>query len=127
MLASTTSADQARASLGIRLRDIRRDAGLSATTLARLSGWYPLSKVSKIEHGKQTPGEEDLRLWCEHCQAPDQLPDLIAAARSIETQFAEWRRIMRGGTRRRQQASAAAYERARLFRIDEPAVAPACC
>jgi transcriptional regulator with XRE-family HTH domain len=119
----TTSADQARASLGIRLRDIRRDAGLSATTLARLSGWLP-SKVSKIEHGKQTPGEEDLRLWCEHCQAPDQLPDLIAAARSIETQFAEWRRIMRGGTRRRQQASAAAYERARLFRIYEPAVVP---
>src|SRR6266702_1715905 len=82
-----TSADQARASLGIRLRDMRRDAGLSGTQLARLA-------------------------------------DLIAAVRSIETQFAEWRRIMRGGTRRRQQASAAAYERARLFRIYEPAVVP---
>ena len=119
----TTSADQALASLGIRLRDVRRDAGLSATTLARLSGWLP-SKVSKIEHGKQTPSEEDLRIWCEHCQGLDQLPDLIAAARSIETQFAEWRRIMRGGTRRRQQASAAVYERARLFRVYEPAVVP---
>ena len=119
----TTSADQALASLGIRLRDVRRDAGLSGTTLARLSGWLP-SKVSKIEHGKQTPSEEDLRIWCEHCQAPDQLPDLIAAARSIETQFAEWRRIMQGGTRRRQQASAAVYERARVFRVYEPAVVP---
>jgi len=118
-----TSADQARASLGIRLRDIRRDAGLSGTELARLTGWLP-SKVSKIEHGRQTPTEEDLRVWCEHCRAMDQLPDLIAAVRSIETQFAEWRRIMRGGTRRRQQASAAAYERARLFRIYEPAVIP---
>ncbi len=118
-----TSADQARASLGIRLRDIRRDADLSGTELARLTGWLP-SKVSKIEHGKQTPSEQDLRVWCEHCQATGQLPDLIAAVRSIETQFAEWRRIMRGGTRRRQQASAAAYERARLFRIYEPDVIP---
>jgi transcriptional regulator with XRE-family HTH domain len=119
----TTSADQARASLGIRLRDLRRDAGLSGTELARLADWQS-SKVSKIEHGRQTPSEEDLRVWCEQCRVLDQLPDLIAAVRSIETQFAEWRRIMRGGTRRRQQASAAAYEKARLFRIYEPAVIP---
>jgi hypothetical protein len=88
-----------------------------------MSGWLS-SKVSKIEHGRQTPSEEDLRAWCEHCGALDELPDLIAAVRSIETQFAEWRRIMRSGTRRRQQASAAVYERARLFRIYEPAVVP---
>jgi len=91
--------------------------------LAQLSGWQP-SKISKIEHGRQTPSEEDLRAWCEYCRALDQLPDLVAAVRSIETQFAEWRRIMRGGTRRRQQASAAVYEKARLFRIYEPAVIP---
>jgi transcriptional regulator with XRE-family HTH domain len=119
----STSADQARTSLGVRLRDIRRDAGLSGTKLALNTGWQS-SKVSKIEHGKQTPSEGDLRVWCEHCRALGQLPDLIAAVRSIETQFAEWRRIMRGGTRRRQQASAAVYERARLFRIYEPAVVP---
>lgn len=119
----TTSADQARASLGIRLRDIRRDARLSGTELAQLGGWRS-SKVSKIEHGRQTPSEADLAVWCEHCRALDQLPDLIAAVRSVETQYAEWRRIMRGGTRRRQQASAAAYDRARLFRIYEPSVVP---
>jgi transcriptional regulator with XRE-family HTH domain len=55
----TTSADQARASLGIRLRDIRRDAGLSGIELARQAGWQP----SKVEHGRQTPSEEDLRTW----------------------------------------------------------------
>jgi transcriptional regulator with XRE-family HTH domain len=119
----TTSADQARASLGIRLRDIRRDAGLSGTELARLADWQP-SKVTKIEHGRQTPSEEDLRVWCEQCRALAELPDLIAAVRSIETQFAEWRRVIRSGIRRRQQASAAVYERARLFRIYEPAVVP---
>jgi transcriptional regulator with XRE-family HTH domain len=97
--------------------------GLSGTELARLSGWQP-SKITKIEHGRQTPSEEDLRIWCGHCQATAELPDLIAAVRSIETQFAEWRRVIRGGIRRRQQASAAVYERARLFRIYEPAVVP---
>lgn len=119
----TTSADQARASLGIRLRDIRRDAGLSGTKLAGLSGWQS-SKITKIEHGRQTPSEDDLRTWCDHCQALSELPDLIAAVRSIETQFAEWRRIMRSGSRRRQEASAAVYERARVFRIYEPGVVP---
>ena len=111
----TTSAGQARASLGIRLRDIRKDAGLSGIELAQRAGWLS-SKVSKIEHGKQGASEEDLRVWCEHCDAQGELPDLIAAVRSIETQFAEWRRIVRSGTRRRQQASAAVYERTRLFR-----------
>lgn len=119
----TTSVDQARASLGVRLRDIRRDAGLSGTELAHAAGWLS-SKVSKIEHGKQTPSEDDLRVWSELCHAPGELPDLVAAVRSIETQFAEWRRIMRSGTRRRQQASRAVYERARLFRIYEPNVVP---
>jgi transcriptional regulator with XRE-family HTH domain len=119
----TTSADQARASLGIRLRDIRRDAGLSGTELARLEGWQP-SKITKIEHGRQTPSEADLRAWCDHCRTQAELPDLIATVRSIETQFAEWRRVIRGGIRRRQEASAAVYERARLFRIYEPAVVP---
>jgi transcriptional regulator with XRE-family HTH domain len=119
----STTADQARVALGVRLRDIRRDAGLSSTQLAVTNGWLP-SKVSKIEYGKQTPTEADLSRWCAACQASEQLPDLIATVRSIETQFAEWRRILRTGTKRRQEASAKAYDRARLFRIWEPAVIP---
>jgi transcriptional regulator with XRE-family HTH domain len=118
-----TTADQARAALGIRLRDIRRDAGLSCTQLAVANNWLP-SKVSKIEHGKQTPSEADLSAWCAQCGAPGQLADLVAAVRSIETQFAEWRRILQTGTRRRQENSAKIYEKARLFRIWEPAVIP---
>jgi transcriptional regulator with XRE-family HTH domain len=102
---------------------MRRDSGLSAIQLARANDWQP-SKVSKIEHGKQTPSEADLRAWCQHCGALQEFPDLIAAARAIETQFAEWRRILRAGTKRRQQSSAVAYQKARLFRIYEPAVIP---
>jgi transcriptional regulator with XRE-family HTH domain len=116
-----TTADQARVALGVRLRDIRRDAGLSGVQLATVNGWQA-SKVSKIEHGRQTPSETDLRAWCDQCGASDQLPDLIAAVRAIETQYAEWRRVVRAGTKRRQQASAAVYDKARLFRIYEPAL-----
>src|SRR5438093_169851 len=65
-----TTADQARVALGVRLRDIRRDAGLSSTQLAAAIGWRP-PKISKIEHGKQTPTEADLSLWCAACRAQD--------------------------------------------------------
>jgi transcriptional regulator with XRE-family HTH domain len=118
-----TTADHARAALGIRLRDIRRDAGLSAIQLATALNWQA-SKVSKIEHGKQTPTESDLRIWCEECSSVRQLPDLIASVRSIETQFAEWRRVLRSGIKRRQEESRAIYEKARSFRIYEPSVIP---
>jgi transcriptional regulator with XRE-family HTH domain len=119
----TTTADRAREALGVRLRDLRRDSGLSGVQLAKANHWQP-SKVTKIEHGKQTPTEADLRAWCEKCHASDELPDLIAAVRAVETQFTEWRRIQRTGTKRRQEASAAILERARFFRIYEPAVIP---
>ena len=119
----SSSARQARQILADRLRELRLDAGLTAKELAAGAGWER-TKVSKIEHGKQTPSEHDLRIWCDHCGAITELPDLVAAVRSIETQFAEWRRIVRSGTRRRQQASAAVYERTRLFRVYEPAVVP---
>jgi transcriptional regulator with XRE-family HTH domain len=118
-----TTADQARAALGIRLRDIRRDSGLSGVQLAAATDWQS-SKISKIEHGKQTPSETDLRLWCEHCNAVSQLPDLIASVRAVETQYAEWRRILRSGTKQQQRAVAAINERARFFRIYEPALIP---
>lgn len=114
---------QARASLGVRLRDIRRDAGLPGTELAGRCGWLP-AKVSKIEHGRQTPAEEDLRAWCEHCHATAELPSLTEAARSIETQAAEWRRARRAGARPYGEAAAAARQRARTLRIYEPAVVP---
>ena len=118
-----TTADQAREALGVRLRDIRRDANLSGSELARANGWQP-SKVSKIEHGKQTPSEDDLRAWCETSNALSHLNDLVAAVRSIETQFSEWRRVLQAGTRRRQESSKQVYQKARLFRIYEPQVIP---
>jgi transcriptional regulator with XRE-family HTH domain len=35
---------------------------VSAIDLARRAGW-PRSKVSKIEHARQTPTADDIRVW----------------------------------------------------------------
>ncbi|MBV9730758.1 MAG: helix-turn-helix domain-containing protein, partial [Pseudonocardiales bacterium] len=79
---------QAREVLGHRLRDLRKDAGLTGRQLAALAGWDS-SKISKIEYGKQTPTEDDIQTWCRHCQEPDQIPDLIATVRNIDAMYTE--------------------------------------
>jgi transcriptional regulator with XRE-family HTH domain len=102
--------------LGIRLRDLRKDAGLTGRQLAADCGWPP-SKVSKLEYGRQTPTEADIRDWCIACAFPSEIPDLIAAARSIDAQFMDWRRSLSTGTKRRQRANSAAYDKTALFRV----------
>jgi transcriptional regulator with XRE-family HTH domain len=114
---------QAVQALGIRLRDLRRDAGLTGRQLAERCGWAP-SKVSKIEYGKQTPTEVDVRDWCLACGFPSEIADLVAAVRSIDAQYMDWRRSLKAGTKRRQQANINAYEKTTLFRVWEPAVIP---
>jgi transcriptional regulator with XRE-family HTH domain len=109
--------------LGIRLRDLRRDVGMTGRQLAAHCGWAP-SKVTKIEHGRQTPSESDIRDWCLACGFPSEIPDLIATVRSIDAQFVDWRRSLRLGTSHRQRQNIAAYEKTTLFRVWEPSVVP---
>ncbi|WP_433621195.1 helix-turn-helix domain-containing protein [Nocardia sp. CA-120079] len=87
-----TNPREAREALGQRLREIRKGAGLTGRALADLEGWHE-SKVSKIEYGKQTPSEKDLRAWCLHCHATNQLPDLIATLHNVEAAYLEVRRM----------------------------------
>ncbi|MDX3101774.1 helix-turn-helix domain-containing protein [Nonomuraea angiospora] len=112
-------AQRAREALGTRLREIRRGADLTGRALAALTGWQ-LSKISKIEHGKQAATEADVRLWLRHCQREDALPDLLAAAHNIETLWTEWRRALRPGARQRQLRSIDLYERTRTFYAYNP-------
>jgi transcriptional regulator with XRE-family HTH domain len=114
---------QAREVLGHRLRDLRKGAGLTGRQLATLAGWDS-SKISKIEYGKQTPTENDIRAWCHHCQAPDQILDLIATVRNIEVMYTEWRRALQVGTKKRQQASIPLEAQTELFRWYEPFLIP---
>jgi transcriptional regulator with XRE-family HTH domain len=119
----TSSLHQAREALGHRLRDLRRDAGLNGRQLADLAGWHS-SKVSKIEYGKQTPSEDDIRTWCLHTNSGDQATDLIATVRHIEAMYVEWRRMLGTGTRRRQQASRELEEQTQLMCWYEPLLIP---
>lgn len=114
---------QAREALANRLKEIRRDAGLTGRQLAAFSGWH-FTKVSKLEHAVTSPSEDDIRTWCRHCRANDQVPDLIASLRSIESMYLEWRRQLRAGLKHVQESSVPLYERTQTFRIYESAVIP---
>ncbi|PRX96679.1 helix-turn-helix domain-containing protein [Allonocardiopsis opalescens] len=116
---SSTSAHQAREKFGARLREIRKGAGLTGQALARHTGWH-LSKISRIEHGKQNITEDDVRIWCQYCDAQEQMPDLIATVRHLDAMWMEWRRSLQTGTHRRQYRSIALYDSTTHFRVWEP-------
>ncbi|WP_408055449.1 helix-turn-helix domain-containing protein [Streptomyces radicis] len=67
-MASSSSVQQAREALGKRLREIRKDSGLTARELASRAGWHE-SKCSRIENGPTGPSDDDLRSWALHCGA----------------------------------------------------------
>ncbi|MBC3989319.1 helix-turn-helix transcriptional regulator [Streptomyces sp. AC563] len=99
----STNYQAARVALGARLKELRVEGGLSGKRLAHLTGWQP-SKVSRLEHGKQTPKLDDLRAWTEAVGMPAALGELEARLRSLETHYASWRRQLAAGTRARQEA-----------------------
>jgi len=110
--------------LGARLREIRKDAGLSGRTLAAATGQH-FTRVSKIEHGVQPPTDKDIQAWCHACGAEGQIPDLIATARIVESAYLEFRRQSRAGMKRVVGAhTLPLYERTSEFRIYEHNVIP---
>jgi transcriptional regulator with XRE-family HTH domain len=112
---SSSSAQQARQILADRLRELRRDTGLTAKELAVRAGWER-TKVSKIEHATRPPSAADVRTWCRVCGAEGEAADLIASLHAAEGMWVEWRRMERSGLRRAQEARLPLYERTRQFR-----------
>ena len=112
----SSSAQAARKALAARLREIRLDSGLTGRELATLAGWHP-SKSSRLENGVTPPADTDIRAWCRICNADDQAPDLIAASRSADSAYVEWRRVQRTGLRRLQESYVPLFERAKNFRV----------
>ncbi|WP_333749194.1 MULTISPECIES: helix-turn-helix transcriptional regulator [unclassified Streptomyces] len=90
-MSSSSSVQQAREALGKRLREIRKDSGLTARDLAARAGRHE-SKCSRIENGRTPPSDDDLRVYALYCAAADQTADLIATARNIDGAYVEWRR-----------------------------------
>ncbi|GII90628.1 helix-turn-helix domain-containing protein [Sinosporangium siamense] len=119
----SSQVQQAREAFGARLRDLRKDARLTGRALASQSGIH-FTKVSRIEHGRQSPSEDDVRAWCRACDAENQESDLIATLRGIEGMWLEWQRQLRGSLKRFQEKSFPLYEATARFRVYESDVIP---
>ncbi|MFD8025052.1 helix-turn-helix domain-containing protein [Streptomyces lavendulae] len=119
----SSSVVEARKALAHRLAVLRKDAGITAHELSVRCGWHP-AKTSRILSGKQAPSEPDIRAWCAASDAHGQIPDLIAAARAVESMYTEWRQMERNGLRAAQESVLGIYERTRLFRVYASRVMP---
>lgn len=119
----TSSVDEARSALGKRLRELRQQAGLSGKELAESLSWVG-SKVSKIENGKQTPTDQDIRAWTGATDSADQTEGLLAALHTLELQHAEWQRLLKAGMKSHQLSISQQDEKTKLFRGFENTVVP---
>lgn len=119
----SSSAEAARRAVAARLRDLMLDAGLNGQRLAARCGWHE-SKTSRILNARRAPSEDDIRAWCAACGADDQVPDLIATARAVDSMYMEWRRLHRSGLARTQQQSLDRYARTALLRVYASNVIP---
>jgi hypothetical protein len=116
---SSSSVQRARQALADRLREVRLDAGLTARALSAAAAWHE-AKTSRIEHAQVAPSDADIQTWCEVCNVADQVPDLIAASRAVDSMWVTWRRLERPGLRRAQESVIPLWERTRQFRIYSP-------
>ena len=123
MKPQSSSAQQALAALGIRLREVRIEAGLTGRALAERAGWHE-SKVSKIEYGRTQPSPDDIRDWCNFTGVPEQAEEFVASLRAVEGMFVEWRRMEATGLRRAQEVVVPLWERTRRFQIYNPRLIP---
>ena len=117
------SVHEARHALGQRLRGLRQQAGLTGRQVADSLSW-PASKVSKLENGRQTPTDEDVRGWASVTHAGGEAEALLALLHTLEVQHAEWRRQLKTGLRPHQDEIADLDAKTRLFRAFEPTFIP---
>jgi transcriptional regulator with XRE-family HTH domain len=120
---SATNVHEARRALGQRLRELRKTSGQTGRQLADSLSWPP-SKVSKLENGRQTPTDDDIRSWASETNSEAETEALLASLHTLESQHAEWRRLFQAGLHPHQVELAELDERTRLFRAFEPTVVP---
>ena len=118
-----TSVHEARDALGKRLRELRQRARMNGRQLAESLSWPP-SKVSKLENGRQTPTDDDIRGWTQATDSGGETEALLASLHTLEVQHAEWRRQLRTGLKPHQQEIAKLDAKTRLFRVFESTFVP---
>jgi transcriptional regulator with XRE-family HTH domain len=116
--------DKRRLEFGDRLRTERERAHLTGRVLAERFGWQQ-SKVSKIENGKQTPSDFDVRQWLELCGASESLvAQMTDELRDLRVEYASWQRQLRYGLSPRQERSIDIERDAHLVRMVEISTVP---
>ncbi|MFE9432142.1 helix-turn-helix domain-containing protein [Streptomyces sp. NPDC006640] len=122
-ISPSSSAQAARERVAARLRDLRADAGITGTELAKRCGWtHP--KTSRIENARTPPTPEDIRRWCRACDAEGDAADIIVQSREAESQYVEWQRKVRAGLARLQGSYVQLYQSTSLFRVYSPTLVP---
>ncbi|MCY0929507.1 helix-turn-helix transcriptional regulator [Streptomyces sp. H27-H1] len=124
MASSLPAVEEAKQALGMRLREIRKQAGFqTARAFAARAGWSEV-RVSRLEHGHTSPNEDDLRCYAEVSGNPRLYEDLFATASNINDMYVEWLRLKGNGLTPAQEVHLPLYERTRHFRVYEPGVIP---
>ncbi|EKX62963.1 helix-turn-helix domain-containing protein [Streptomyces ipomoeae] len=119
----SSSAQAAREAVARRLRDLRKEAGLTVVELANLCGWHH-SKTSRIENALTGPTAKDIRAWCAAVRTEDQAQDLIAQSLNAETMYREWRHQVRSGLKHLQESGVQFYRDTRLLRVYSSMLVP---
>ncbi|MET9129948.1 helix-turn-helix domain-containing protein [Streptomyces antibioticus] len=95
----STDYQRAREELGRRLKQLRVESPegrLTGVQLAQRLGWQQ-SKVSKLENGRQTPTDDDLRAWAEATGQAAAFDELRARLKGFESHIRSWRRQLAAG------------------------------
>ncbi|MFF5564811.1 helix-turn-helix domain-containing protein [Streptomyces sp. NPDC012623] len=119
----TTDFQAGRVALGARLRQLRTEAGLNGKGIAERLGWQR-SKVSRLEHGKQTASMDDLDAWARAVGSPSAAADLKARLLGLESQQRSWRRQLAAGHTGVQERYVAEFRGAFVVRGYEATVIP---
>ncbi|GGS05547.1 transcriptional regulator [Streptomyces aureoverticillatus] len=122
-ISPSSAAQAARESVAQRLRELRADAGISGSELASRCNWsHP--KTYRIENARTPPSVDDIRRWCEACDAPGQAADIIAQSRNAESMYVEWRRKVRAGLKQLQNSYLPLFKATKLFRVYSSTLVP---
>ncbi|MFI1937718.1 helix-turn-helix domain-containing protein [Streptomyces purpureus] len=119
----STDFQQARETLGARLRDLRTEAGLNGKDFAERLGWQR-SKVSRLENGKQTATADDVVAWALAAEAPEATGELRGRLAGLETHYRSWRRQLAAGHRAVQEGHVVQEAQAETIHLFESGIIP---
>ncbi|MGW7280259.1 helix-turn-helix domain-containing protein [Streptomyces sp. NPDC054844] len=122
-ISPSSSAQAAREVVARRLRDLRREAGLTVTELAGRCGWHH-AKTSRIENALTAPSTKDIRAWASACGFADQEDGLVAQSLHAESMYTEWRHRVRSGLKQLQDSAVQFFHETRLFRVYSSSLVP---